>query len=447
MFYEFIGGSKTFNDTICEEKFDIFLGNFSTKICNIDGNETSITYNPWYTIHTLLYIYLPSVNVMATIYGPETAGRVAKWTGFILVITGSLLATVGFYVPSPTTSVIGWFVLFFGGPASGLGWLNQHSGGLSGDYRPSRYHYIFFIPLLILSPVIFISIKFMAILKEGRLLRSQSSYGSRGEAILEAAPKLGVQLYISLFTMKPSLSQKLSILTSAATISLPVIETYVSTRGMDFGFKAIIQNCLVFLPTCLFKVLSVPIIGVFLNGWAIPLFFGVIFILFVCLFIIEKSSDMGVAKVTKSHTTASLTLVSSDRKQQLMECVFLSWMTLTSLGKTKRAAIFRLISTILITTIYSIILSVFLIICNTDASAGYTYIIRGDGVTWSEKPFVYLHEGFYLNLILGFTICLGWVSFLLDLVTATIKFYCCGSVERSFWDGAILLEGFKYQTH
>ena len=124
VFYEFIGGSKTFNDTICEEKIDIFLGNFSTKICNIDGNETSITYNPWYTIHTLLYIYLPSVNVMATIYGPETAGRVAKWTGFILVITGSLLATVGFYVPSPTTSVIGWFVLFFGGPASGLGWLN-----------------------------------------------------------------------------------------------------------------------------------------------------------------------------------------------------------------------------------------------------------------------------------------------------------------------------------
>ena len=156
---------------------------------------------------------------------------------------------------------------------------------------------------------------------------------------------------------------------------------------------------------------------------------------------------MGVAKVTKSHTTASLTLVCSDRKQQLMECVFLSWITLTSLGENKRAAIFRLISTILITTIYSIILSVFLIICNTDASAGYTYIIRGDGVTWSEKPFVYLQDGFYLNLILGFTICLGWVSFLLDLVTATIKFYCCGSVERSFWDGAILLEGFKYGTH
>ena len=451
VFHQFLRGSATFNDTMCEEEIDIVLGNFSEKICNIDGNETSITYHPWYTIYTLLFIYLPSVNVMATLYGPDTIGRVAKRTGIILAITGSVLAAAGFYLPSPTISIIGWFILYFGGLTSGLGWLHQHSGLLlTGDFRPSLYHYIFFIPLVVFSPIIFIFIKFMAILKpENRFLRGQTYYGSRGEAILEAAPQMGVQIYIALITMKPSLSQKLSILTSAATISLPIIENYVSARGIHFGFKAILENCCVFLPTSLFKVLSVSIICVFLNGWSIPLFMGVIFLVFACLFIIEKSCDMGASEVTKPLSIASVpfpvTLVSSDRNQQLMECIFLSWITLTSLGKSKRAAVFRSISTLLITAIYSVILTVFLVICNTNASAGYTYIIRGDGVTWSEKPFVFLQNGFYLNLILGLTICLGWVSFLLDLVTATIKFHCRASLEKSFWDCAILLEGFKNQ--
>ena len=336
------------------------MGNFSTKICNVDGNETSVKYNPWFTIHTLLYIYLPSVNVLATLYGPETIGTVAKRTGFIIAIIGAVLATVGFYVPSPTTSVIGWFLLFFGGPTSGLGWINKHSGCNMDETResPSILHYIFFFPLLILAPVIFIFIKFMAIIKEKtRFLKSQSSYGSRGEAILEAAPQMGVQIYIVLLTMNPSLTQKLTILTSAATISLPIIETYVSARGMDFGFKSIMQNCLVFLPTSLFKVASVSIIGVFLNGWAIPLFFGVIFLVFVCLLSLECLHDMGPTKLTKAHPAAITALVFNDRKQQFMECVFLCWMTLTNLGNIKRAAFFRLVSTFLITAIYSFLLS------------------------------------------------------------------------------------------
>ena len=131
-----------------------------------------------------------------------------------------------------------------------------------------------------------------------------------------------------------------------------------------------------------------------------------------------------------------------------MECVFLSWATLTNLGNSKRAAFFRLVSTFLITVIYTVILTVFLIICNTNVMDGYTYRVMKAGFwSWSELPFVSLQNGLYVNLILGLTIFLGWGSFLLDLVTAALKFYCYGSVEdnaRSFWDGAVLLEGFKY---
>ena len=367
-----------------------------------------------------------------------------------MAIIGAVLATVGFYVPSPTTSVTGWFLMFFGGSTSGLGWISKQSGCNFDEYRdsPSLLHYIFFFPLLILTPVIFIFIKCLAIIKEEtRLLKSQSSYGSRGEAIFEAAPQLGVQIYIALLTMKPSLNQKLSILTSAATISIPIIETYVSARGMDFGFKSILQNSLVFLSTSLFKVASVSIIGVFLNGWAIPLILGVMLLSFVCLLSLEKFFDMGPKKRTKINRATMMTLISNNKRLQFMECVFLSWATLPNLGNSKRAAVFRLVSTFLITVIYTVILTVFLIICNTNVTDGYTYRIHETGITWSELPFVSLHNGLYVNLILGLTICLGWVSFFLDLVTAALKFYCCGSVEdnaRSFWDGAVLLEGFKY---
>ena len=445
MFYDLIKGSVTFNDTMCQEEIDIVMGNFSTKICNIDGNETSKKYNPWFTIHTLLYIYLPSVNVLATLYGPETVGTVAKRSGLIMAIIGAVLATVGFYVPNPTTSVIGWFLLFFGGSTSGLGWISKNSGCNIDGYRnsPSLLHYIVFFPLLIFSPVIFIFIKCIAIIKGNRFPQSQSSHGSRAEAILEAAPQLGVQIYIALLSMKPSLKQKLSILSSAATISIPIIETYVSARRMKFGFKSIMQNGLVFLSTSLFKVASVSIIGVFLNHWAILLIFGVIILVFVCLLSLEKFCDMGPTKRKKNKNN----MVINDRKQQFMECVFLSWATLTNLGNIKRAAFFRLVSTFLITTIYTVILTLFLIISDTNVTDGYTYLILRTGITWSELPFVNLQNGLYVNLILGLTIFLGWVSFLLDLVTAGLKFYCCGSAEdkeKSFWDGAILLEGFKY---
>ncbi len=465
VFYELIRGSETLNDTLCEEKLDVFMGNFLTKICNMDGKETSITYNPWFTIHTLLYIYLPSVNVMATLYGPETIGRVAKRTGFIIAIIGAVLATVGFYVLSPITSVIGWFLLFFGGTTSGLGWINKHSGCNIDVYRayPSILHYIFFFPLLILAPAIFIFIKFMAIIKEEtRFLKSQSSYGSRGEAILEAAPQLGLQIYITLLTMKPSVNQKLSILTSAATISFPIIETYVSARGMDLDFKSIMQNFLVFLPSSLFKVASVSIMGVFMNGWAIPLIMSIIIIELVCLLSLEKFHDIGPAEVSitsyHSHENGGVeetlssyrgmeTLAIADRKQQFMECIFLSWMTLTNLGNSKRAAVYRVVSTFLITVIYSVILTVFLIICNTNVSDGYTFRIHETGITWSELPLVSLENGLYVNLILGLTICMGWVSFLLDLVTAALKIYCCGcGPVEDFWDNAVLLEAFKYRT-
>ena len=141
--------------------------------------------------------------------------------------------------------------------------LNARSSIGSG-YRgkTSLIHHIMFIPLVFFSPAIFIVIKFMAIFKsENTLLQSQATYGSRGEGILEADPQLGLQMYIVLLSLAPTKKQVLSILTSAATLSLPNIENFVTARGGEFGFKPIVKNIWIFFPASLFKISSIAILS------------------------------------------------------------------------------------------------------------------------------------------------------------------------------------------
>ena len=47
-----------------------------------------------------------------------------------------------------------------------------------------------------------------------------------------------------------------------------------------------------------------------------------------------------------------------------LECILLCWLTMTSLGTDKRATVYRLWSTLIITVIYIIILTTMLVICN-----------------------------------------------------------------------------------
>ena len=68
---------------------------------------------------------------------------------------------------------------------------------------------------------------------------------------------------------------------------------------------------------------------------------------------------------------------------------------------------------------------------------------------WSELPLV--QDLFTLNILLVSTLCLGWLSLVLDVITAAVKNYYRSRdsdtedlEEASFWDNAILLEGLKY---
>ena len=174
------------------------FGDITDRTCTfLDSNEhgyrfSCVVLNPWFAILTLLFIYLPSVNVIATLYGPKAAGRVAMWEGPVLLVIGITSAVYG-VERSYTAAMIGWFLILFSAAMILLGWYNSTIG--DGTLNLNRYHFMFFLPIILASPVIFISIKLLAALKpNNEFVQSQSIYGSRGEAILEAAPQMILQL-------------------------------------------------------------------------------------------------------------------------------------------------------------------------------------------------------------------------------------------------------------
>ena len=96
---------------------NILFGNALTVSCKnftVDGKGeiSCIKYDYWFAILTLLFIYLPSVNVIATLYGPWTVGRVSlkRW-GPVMAIVGGILALIGYFVEVPAVAIMGWCFL------------------------------------------------------------------------------------------------------------------------------------------------------------------------------------------------------------------------------------------------------------------------------------------------------------------------------------------------
>jgi len=234
-----------------------------------------------------------------------------------------------------------------------------------------------------------------------------------------------------------------SIITSALSLSIPNIEHYVTSQLDEkkdkneetFGLKSILENIGIFLPASLFKLFAVSIIVVFFkDNFILNMLYCLV--LMFCSAITAYFYNLGKE---------------NDVLGQLFDCGGLSWLTITNLDRGKAAALFRLVSTLFWTISYTIILLVILGICDTDPT---NVSIDDKGVSdfyWSELALV--QHITTLNILLISTICLGWGSMVLDVITAAVKYKFCGhrdnntedqGVEVSFWDYAILLEGLKY---
>ena len=91
-----------------------------------------------------------------------------------------------------------------------------------------------------------------------------------------------------------------------------------------------------------------------------------------------------------------------------------------SCGRCPKAAAFlRLVTTLYCTIAHTITLTVILAICNTDPSNVDVLVVK-----WTHLPLV--QDLTTLNILLVSTICLGWFSLVMDVITATVKYFCCG---------------------
>ena len=474
-------------------------------------------YNPWFARLTLIFIYLPSLNVLAALYGPRTAGILSMLWGHIIPIVGGIMIGI-----DDSTWVMATFLILLGGAMIFLGLemaftlvvpiISPQDQGENKQSLRERITSLlsslilpglFFPFLLPFSPFIFIFIKAIEIIKpNNRLIKAQSTLGGRGESILEAAPQFALQCYVILVTLKPpDWTKWLAISTSALCLSFKNIENYVTARleekkqkkkkqefigtfefriqyskapqelkftpkekflvnvstdtfeelftrnsievtsrrapdsmelalfelksnNETFGPMSILKNIAVFFHATLFRILVFSIHGVFFKGGGMFIILGYYFVLLFCLLITARRYNLREEK---------------DWIRQLLE-PSLSVLTITNLGRGKAAALFRLVSTLYLVIVYTITLTVILVICNTDPSNVDVLVVK-----WTNLPLV--QDLTTLNILLVSTICLGWLSLLLDVITAAVRYYYRSrdtEEEVSFWDGAILMEGIKF---
>ena len=393
---------------------------------------------------TLAFIYGPSLNVMATLLGPKTAGIIGIIWGAIMAISGILMG--------------GEFGMFFSWSSFAMLLLALYLLAMLTPKRKDRkfllfgmmkdlpaiikmifsLHTLVFALILPFCPLFLLLNRILGVLKpENKLIKSQSTFGELGEAFFEASPQLMLQCYIVFHSLSPSGSQWFSLITSGLTLCLPNIKRYVASRSEAFGPKSIVKNFAIFFPASMFRVLTLSILGVFFKGWSANI-------------ILFANIGMEVLLVLV-HACQRKKKEKEWMLKQPLECFLLGWLTISNLGRGYYAATYRLVSSVFWTIVYTTILVYILFICNTDPE---NVEIMTDGindpVVWSELALV--KDINKLNILLVLTICLGWFSLIMDGVAATIRYYCCttrnnetGEYETNFWEGSLFLEVFSYQ--
>ena len=132
--------------------------------------ETSTEKGPGFSSLTLLFIYMPSLNVLATLLGPRTAGTLGFVWGGVMIIVGVIIGRV------LETEEVVLFLMSLGGAMLGLGMilLPKNQGGNKksltktlkeyiSSLLPFLFRHFFSLPFLIftillpLSPLIFIA--------------------------------------------------------------------------------------------------------------------------------------------------------------------------------------------------------------------------------------------------------------------------------------------------
>ena len=131
---EYIRGSSVSDLEFLEGDTSPLFGNATTLTCSLynytdDGQEECVEYvkyDYWFAILTLFFIYLPSVNVIGTLYGPVSAGKVGMKVSLGMTVGGAF-TLIGYFMSNPTAAIIGWYVMILSGGIFAMGLVNYYS--------------------------------------------------------------------------------------------------------------------------------------------------------------------------------------------------------------------------------------------------------------------------------------------------------------------------------
>ena len=115
LFLEYLEGSTVkLNGFLGNDFYSPLFGNVTCAMYSSSSDvcDQYVKYHHWFAILTLFFIYLPSVNVIATLYGPMSAGVVGMKISLGTAVVGGVFALINYPCPAQQhPSLVGFFII------------------------------------------------------------------------------------------------------------------------------------------------------------------------------------------------------------------------------------------------------------------------------------------------------------------------------------------------
>ena len=115
--------------------------------------------------------------------------------------------------------------------------------------------------LLALSPIIYIVLKFLPMVRNSKLIQNMGKVASEGEVLFESAPQLTLQLYIILSTLDPNGWTWFSITTSSLSLLVALVHSQYIENLLNSSWRDYVKSTIVILPNMIFRILSLRYIS------------------------------------------------------------------------------------------------------------------------------------------------------------------------------------------
>ena len=411
---------KFYNGTDYIKNGDQLSGLRNNECEHVGGDEFScFEKDPQFAILTLLFIYLPSIQIFKSIFHGEAAELIITAWGCIFFGIGLLLpmaSSDGFiHMAAVAIGILGICGMFYGYFPS----LGNESWTLSTlcsklislpkicwtkltNVAQNWTMFLSYPLILLLSPALVLLIKLRTILPHNTHLGKQKQGLNLGESSLEAAPQLALQVYIILTRADrwPTNFQLAAMFASLASLALPSIEIFLTSRHEDTGMKNKAKYWPVFFTNTVFRVFSLGIITSVVKYWAFS-----IWVLNYNWILLEMIFSQFFLRYCCRRKT-------NDNRRRGVDSCMLSPLTVTNLENNSTDLRYRRFFAYWIFALYTLVLLGMLVLCNLGLELTLPLL------DW--KIVGKVENIFLLNTLIVTTLCLGVVSLVLD----TGRFYC-----------------------